>query len=304
MSTHVRSIVLCIAALATACSGSQSNQANNPQPTATPTAEASAMPSAAPSAEPPPPPPPPAPAHVRVIHASPASAAATVAISVDNATPPAIPSLGYKASWGYENVPPGAHHVAIRPAAAAADSAPAVEGDTPALESDHYYTVIAHGLVGGTPALAITAAADDATAPDAGNARIRFYHALAGVAAADICVAGANARAAGTPVFTNVAYGTWGTPAGEGAAAPYARVAPGAAIRLQVRAQNARPCTGAVAGVINVPATAIADRGVYTAIAVGNTARTGGAAKELLVLSDAPATTGRSEPTALPIAAR
>ncbi len=228
------------------------------------------------AASPEPPPPPPPHAHVRVIHASPAAEAAAVAVYLDGAQTPAIASLAYKAVVGYVEVPVGEHSVDVRPASAAASTPAVVSARTPALEADKTYTVIAHGLVGAQPALALTAAADDPTQPEAGHARVRFFHAGVGAGTVDICLPGANARAAGTAVFANVAYGAFGSPAG-GAAGGYADVPSGREIVLQIRAQNARACSGRVAGLVRLTPP---DRAVLTAIAVGRA--TGTPALEVL----------------------
>ena len=231
------------------------------------------------------PPPPPAPARVRVIHASPDAAAATVAVYLDGAATPAVASLAYKAAAGYAEVPAGVHQVAVRPAAAAADSAPVLEGPTPALAAGMSYTVIAHGLAAGTPALAMAAAGDDGPAPDATHASLRFFHALVGVANVDICLPGATARAAGTPVFANVAYGAWG--------GSWANVPAGAPVTLQIRAANeATPCSGRQAGSVSLTPTS----GVWTAVAVGRATGRPAVTKELLLLTD-----GSTEVTAVAI---
>jgi hypothetical protein len=236
-----------------------------------------------PQTPPPTPPPPPAPARVRVVHASPDPATASVSVYLDGGSTPAIAGLAYRAVAGYAELPPGAHTVAVRPATAPADSPAALEGSTPELASGAGYTVIAHGLASGVPALALAAAADDGPAPEAGHAHVRFFHALVGAAAADICLPGANARAAGTPVFANVAYGTFGAASGEGAHGTFANVPTGAEVRLQIRAANAaRPCTGASLGTVAFTPT----EGVWTAVAVGRTTGRPAVAKELLLMMD------------------
>jgi hypothetical protein len=242
---------------------------------------------------PPPPPPPPAPARVRVVHASPDPATASVSVYIDGSGTPAIAGLAYRSVAGYAELPPGAHTVAVRPATAAADAPAALEVGTPELASGASYTLIAHGLTSGQPALSLAAVADDGPAPEAGQAHVRFFHALVGAAAADVCLPGANARAAGTPLFTNVAYGTFGTTAAEGAHGAFANVPAGGEVRLQVRAANAaRPCTGASLGTVAfTPA-----EGVWTAVAVGRTTGRPAVAKELLLLKD-----GTTEVTAVAI---
>ncbi len=287
MKTHLRNVMLCLVVLAGGCGGGDETESTMDNATVDDTNGGEGMANNTPDTTPPPrvetPPPPPAPARVRVIHASPDAATAAAAIYLDGNATPTITSLAYKAAAGYAEVPAGVHQVAIRPVAAAADSAPALEGPTPELAAGVSYTVIAHGLVAGTPALAMAAAADDGPAPEPDHAHIRFFHALVGVANVDICLPGATARAAGTPVFANVAYGAFGAASGEGAHGAYASVPAGAAATLQIRAANeATPCSGRQAGSVSITPTT----GVWTAVAVGRATGRPAVAKELLLLSD------------------
>lgn len=226
----------------------------------------------------------PAPAHVRMIQASPDASAATVALYMDGAATASVPSLAYKAATAYADVPAGSHQCAMRPAAAAADSAPSLQTAASELAAGVSYTMISHGLATGTPALAMASAADDGPTPDATHASLRFFHALVGVANVDICLPGATARAAGTPVFTNVAYGAFGA---------WASVPAGAAVTLQIRAANeATPCSGRQAGSVSITPTS----GVWTAVAVGRATGRPAVAKELLLVAD-----GASEVTTVAI---
>lgn len=322
MSRHVRiltgciAVTVCVGALAAACGGGggggegagagagAGGGTSSGNTTTTTTTEGtgagtSAGGDAGTTATAPTPPPPPPQAHVRVIHASPDPAAATVAVFLDNNTPAAIPSLAFKAVAGYVDLPAAAHHVAIRPASAAATTEPVLQGETPALEANHHYTVIAHGLAASDPRLALASLTDDADQPEAGHAYVRFFHALAGLGAVDVCMPGATARAPATPVFTNVAYGSASANV-TGGHGGYANVPTGHEIRLQVRRQHARPCTGAVVGAVTVNP---ADRSVVTAVAVGRAGGTPAVAHELLVCTDAPTAAPTSQCNAVPIAA-
>lgn len=252
---------LAILTLASACSSSTPP----PQPPPPPSPSGNEV-----VQTPPPPPPPPPMARARVIHAAPITTPNVDVYADGNA---AISNFAFQSVRGYMNLPAGEHALTIR-AAGVTEGDALFTGSTPSLEADRFYTVIAHGLAAGDPRLSVTAALDDRTAPPEGQARVRFFHALVGVSAVDVCVAGATARAQATPLFTNVAYGGWGE---------YANV-PAAAVSLQVRAQHARPCRGAVIGAI--PVTPVA--GVTaTAIAVGNPTATPVVAPALLVCSDA-----------------
>jgi hypothetical protein len=229
-------------------------------------------------------PPPPAPAHLRLINASPDAAAASLALFVDGAATPAAAPLAYKAATAYLELSPGVHPSIVRSATAAADAAPLFEGGTQDLAAGTSYTVIAYAPAGGAAGLVGTPAVDDGPAPDATHASLRFFHALVGVANVDICLPGATARAAGTPVFTNVAYGQFGA---------WASVPAGAAVTLQIRAANeATPCSGRQAGSVSITPTS----GVFTAVAVGRATGRPAVAKELLLVAD-----GASEVTTVAI---
>jgi hypothetical protein len=323
MASHVRILsgymvaAVCAGAIGAACgesteptvasgsatsSGGTANAATQPaggtgNPAAVGTAEGTPGATTAatpPPAQPPAPTPPPAVARLRVIHASPDPAAATAAIYLDGATTPAIASLAYKAVQSYSDLPAAAHTIAIRPASAAATTPAVLEGHTEALTANHNYTAIAHGLSTGEPRLALATVEDNGEQPEAGHAHLRFFHALAGVAAVDVCMPGSNARAPATPVFPNVAYGAWGQP--EGGHNAYANVPTGHDVKLQVRLHNDRVCSGAVQGVVTLDATKLPDRSVQTAIAVGQPTARPAIAKELLVCTDAPVA-GTSTPS-------
>ena len=214
-------------------------------------------------------------ASVRVIHASPDRAAASVDLYVDELPTPIATAVAYRSIIGAVEAPAGEHAIHVRPAGAAVTVAPAFTGRTPALEADHRYTLIAHGLVGGAAphALALAADADSTAAPEAGTAHVRFFHAIVGLGAVDLCRPATPARpaAAGQParpaapvaaVVENVAYGAFAS----GPSSHYLPVPAGAALTLQIRAHAARACTGPLRGTVTLTP---ADRSVVTAVAVG-----------------------------------
>jgi hypothetical protein len=218
-------------------------------------------------------------ASLRVIHASPDRAAASVDLYVDELPTPIATAVAYRTVTGAVEVPAGEHAVHLRAAGADVSAAPAFTGHSPALEADHRYTVIAHGLVGGAAphALAIAADVDDAQPPEAGTASVRFFHAVVGLGAVDLCRPAAPARpaAAGQParpavpaaaVLSDVRYGAFGSVDRDGAASHYVQVPAGAALTLQIRAHAARACAGALRGTVTVTP---GDQSVVTAVAVG-----------------------------------
>jgi hypothetical protein len=234
-------------------------------------------------------------AHLRIIHASPDPLAANVAVYVDNASS-ATGTVQYRNAAGYLDLPSGTHSVAVRPAAAPSSTPPAMQASTPALQANHYYTVIAHGLTSGTPGLAVAAAQDENTQPASGQASLRFFHAIAGMNTVDICAPGPNPRAPGVPVFAGVSYGAWGQAVtGRGS---YATVPAGQNVRLQVRGRSSPPCRGAVLGTLAATAP---DRAVVTSVAIGNVTANPPVQPEMLVCIDAPLS-GPSTCAPVPIA--
>jgi hypothetical protein len=301
MSNNVRKVLVCVAALSAAsCGGASVSGGASAGPvsvsgSAGGSVQAGGTVTVGISA----PPPPAQMAHLRVIHASPEPLAASVAMYVDGSGSPAVPSLNYRNAAGYLDIPAGAHNLAVRPAAAPPSSPPALEERTPPLVPDRFYTLVAHGLVGGTPGLSVAATVDDNVQPAAGSAHVRFFHALAGMSTVDVCLPGPQgAHGPGIPVFSNVAYGLFGTAvSGQGA---YAVVPSGRAFTLQVRQMNRNACTGPIAGLVTA---SVPDRAVVTAVAIGNVLSNPPVPRELLVCTDAPLS-GPSTCLPVPIAVR
>ncbi len=245
-----------------------------------------------------PPPPEPSPAGLRVIHASPDRAAASVSVFVDGSEVAAVQGIAYRSIAGAVRLTPQTHPMVVR--AATGNAAPFITADTPALAEAQRYTAVVHGLTAGAPRITATFSQDSEAQPDAGKARVRFFHALVGLGAVDVCTAPVAARpaqpaAAGraaqpavtaqpaAPVFANVAYGAFATASGSQDA--YAEVPSGSQLTLQVRAQNARPCAGLVRGTVRVTP---ADRAVLTTVAIGRVVGAPAAPRQLLVCTDAP----------------
>lgn len=237
-----------------------------------------------------PPPAPPAPARVRVIHASPDRAAASVDVYLGDVATPAVSALAYKAIAGAVDAPAGAaHRVSLQRAGVAASAARVASAQTPEVESGAQYTAVAFGLATGAPALGVAVGRDETAEPEAGQARARFFHALVGLGAVDLCTAatpavaaraGQAARPAQPPraVFENVAFGTFSS--------GYAAVPAGAPVALQVRLRasaSARACAGLVRGAVTLTP---GDRAVVTAVAVGRAVGAPAVSRELLVCPD------------------
>jgi hypothetical protein len=235
-----------------------------------------------------------------VLHASPDPALATVAVYVNDGATPAIASLAYRNAAGYAELPTGNLNVALRPAAAAPTTPPSLAGLAQTLEADKHYTVIAFGQQGPGPAggqLALASTEDNNAEPEAGHARVRFFHALLGAGTVDACVPGGAPGSPAQALFSNAAFGRWGPlPSGPDF---YASVPAGSEITVQLRAHAATACTGRVLGqvTLNPP-----ERSVLTLVAVGRSVAAAGrpASREFLVCTDAPLT-GPSLCLAMPV---
>ena len=287
MSRWIGCFVIVSCGILTACGARPAGQSTAALPTT-----ASAV-----SSPPPPAPPPPPMAHVRILHASPEPAAASVTVQSDDASTPLASSLVYRSAAGYFDAAPGEHTVNVGSSSGASSGAPAlITVHSPALEAGHYYTAVAFGMPTGRHPYALVFAADDSSRPADGHARVRFLHATANEPAVDLCIAGATARAPGAPVFANVAFGSWGSAAaGQGS---YAEVPSGAALSLQVRAHGEQPCVGRVRGTFNISP---AERAVLTLVSVGHAGRPP-VAREIMVCDDAPSVTSTSACQVVPVA--
>lgn len=243
--------------------------------------------------QPAPPPPPAQPAQpagtalVRVIHASPDPMAAGVTAYLDNGTTP-VANLTYRAAEGYTRLPAGTHTVQARLPNMPPTAPPVLQWTTPAFQPEHAYTVIAHGLASELSGPPVTFVPEEDTlqpAP-AGSARLRFFHALVGGPAVDVCLGNAAA-------FANVSYGQWGS----GSEGRYA-VAPAGNGTLTVRRAGGAPCTGQPVGSVSA---AVPPGANVTLVAVGRLAHGRGAvAPEVLVCQDQPlAGPSRCAPTPL-----
>lgn len=223
--------------------------------------------------------PPPVMGHVRLLNASPDPHAALLTLSPRTGSP-VVSGVGYKSAQPWVEVPQGEFQGTIT---GDVPTNPFTAGSLFTTSDGPYLTLFAYGISGPGGGFATTALADrpGGPAPD-GTARVRFFHALVGVGAVDVCVPGATARAAGTAVWANTGFGRRGQASDD--TYGYASVPAGAEVTLQVRAANeARPCSGAIAGVVRLTPPA---HGVLTAVAVGRATGTPAAARELLLCSD------------------
>jgi hypothetical protein len=130
---------------------------------------------------------------------------------------------------------------------------------------------------------------DAAQAPDAGKTRVRFFHAVLGWDAVDVCAPGEDARAAGTPVFPDARYGR-----ATGSQSSFDRYIdmPAGTGTLQVRQANAEaPCSGRVVGAVDVaaPAGGTLDGQNVTLVAVGRATGRPAVPRAVLLCLDSPA---------------
>lgn len=177
-------------------------------------------------------------AKLRVVHASPDAPA--VDVLVDGAA--ALTNFAYPDATEYLQLPAKTYRVQI----AAADNREVVVFDAPlTLEAGKAYTVVAAGLLNGSPAFAPIVLMDDLSNPGADKVRVRFVHASPDAPAVDIAVAG------GPTIFSDVAFGQYKD-----------IVVDAGSYDLAVRP------TGTTTDVLMVPATLEAGK-VYTVLAIG-----------------------------------
>jgi hypothetical protein len=129
---------------------------------------------------------------VRVAHLSPDAPAVDVYVDGNRA----LSNVPFKAISNYLDVPAGSRRFEVRPAGAAATSAPVINA-TATVEAGKAYTVGAVGLLANIRA---NVWADDLSAAPSGQSKVRVYHASPDAPAVDVAPKGA------APVVSNLAF--------------------------------------------------------------------------------------------------
>jgi len=232
--------------------------------------------------QPAPEPPPPQPVEVRVraIHAAATASKATVSVGREGSTVLLAEAIGFGATSAYAaaSLAPDATSVTLTPTAEefTAEAAPLP------VTSDRAHTAIVYSDAENEKALRVGLFVDETAAPAEGM-KARFFHAVLGWNNVDICTPGENARAAGTPVFADVAYGGL-------ASAGYVDL-PADATRIQVREANAEtPCSGRVVGAVDLrpPEGMDASAKNLTLVAVGRATGRPAVQRALIACTDSP----------------
>ncbi len=206
---------------------------------------------------------------VRLIHAAIESRDEAVTLVADGTATSA--ATGYQFSSAYLSLAPGEHALSAR------------ANDTELIGASFRFaegmsTIIAYSTADFPVALA--PAADPSRAPARNSAQVRFFHAIVGQGALDVCSAPESGRGDGSVIAANVTAGALGAPD-----TGYLSVPGGAELVLQLRAQNATPCHGRVLGMARFTP---ASESNYTLIFVGRSGRHR-IAPELLFCADPPA---------------
>ena len=179
---------------------------------------------------------------VRIMHASPDTPA--VDIFVNDA--PAVTALAFPNDTGYIALPEGTYNVKVFVSPSDGSGDPALEADLE-IAGGTDYTVLATGLVGdGT--LGLLPLVDNNATPAAGNAHVRLIHASPDAPSVDVLVAGTT-----TKVFENVPFNSAQGP----------NPVPAGTYDLEVSVNPDGPVVLPLNGI------ALADRTVYTVVAVG-----------------------------------
>lgn len=119
-------------------------------------------------------------AELRVVHASPD--AGNVDIYAEGVAAPLLANVAYTETSVYLELAPGQYNIQLRPAGAAASSAPVFETGMVTVPAGARITAIAAGLAGSGNAadkLRVLLMAESFAAPGAGNAIVRVVHAAA-----------------------------------------------------------------------------------------------------------------------------
>lgn len=119
-------------------------------------------------------------AELRVVHASPD--AGNVDIYAEGVAAPLLSNVPYTATSAYLELAPGQYNIQLRPAGAAASSAPVFQTGLVTVPEGAKITAIAAGLAGSSAAgdrLRVLLMAESFAAPGAGNAIVRVVHASA-----------------------------------------------------------------------------------------------------------------------------
>jgi hypothetical protein len=193
-------------------------------------------------------------ARLRVVHNSPDAPAVDVIVNGGVA----LANVPFGAISDYLSVPGGSYNVKVSPAGAAATGPYVIDADV-ALTAGTDYTVIASGFLAEIyPAVLV----DDNSAPAAGTARVRFFHGSPDAPAVDIALVGGPILIPGAPFGADATI-----------------TVPEGTYDLEVRV------AGTTTEVLQLRGLALADGGVYTAIASGLVAQ--GSADRTLYLGDA-----------------
>ena len=199
-------------------------------------------------------------AQLRAVHLSPN--APNVDILVNGAA--VASNVAYLGSTSYLSVPSGPATVQVQPVGTNTN----VIDETPTLDADEAYTVLAANFVAQIEAIVLV---DDRTAPTTGNVRVRIVHGAPTAPAVDVYVTSPTADlATALPVLTNVTFGV---------ASGYLTL-PAATYRIRVTVAG----TKTVAIDSGVDGVALASGQVRTVIATDNTG--GGIPFGAIILAD------------------
>ena len=230
----------------------------------------------------PPPPPPPTEVSLRLIHA--AASASKVPVSAtftaEEGDQPLAEALEFGSTSAYSEatLAPDSTKIAM---AVTAEGFEAPSGEQPVSDGAHH-TFIVFSAPDTTDQLDLAVTLDEGSGPEEGM-KARFFHALVGWDAVDVCTPGATSKAPGEPVFTNVGYGGF-------ASIGYQPIPPETK-QLKIRVANEEtPCSGKVIGGVTLqPPEGVDPSGKnLTLIAIGRAKGRPAVAKALLVCTDSP----------------
>jgi hypothetical protein len=209
---------------------------------------------------------PPPRASIRIIHAAVESRDASLSITANGDSSTLAGPTGFQFASTYGALEPGTHALSVQ------SGGQELIGASLELAAG-FHTVVVYSTADFPAALA--AVPDSAAEWPAETSGVRFFHAIVGTTAIDVCAAD------GHPLFPAVNAGTFGDATGG-----YGQVPSASELSVQLRARHATPCHGRMIGVASfTPASG----NNYTLVAVGRT-RGRRVPLELIFCADPPAT--------------
>ncbi|MBN8616831.1 MAG: DUF4397 domain-containing protein, partial [Deltaproteobacteria bacterium] len=225
-------------------------------------------------------------AHVRLLHATPASSAASVSLFVGDAAEPIARDITFEAPASYAAAPALASELVVR---GGEGTSPLAALSARPLRPHAAYTVILFGS--GTARDPLVAELQEDVPVDSDQSRntFRFFNAMAGSPALELCRVAGPRR---TPLFSGATVGGYGVPHFRANATPVdpmsnaVEIVSNGVVELEVYPAGRTPCSGRKLGTARFSASSGLN-GTIIAVGTYRTTRS----RELFMCADAPSDT-------------